>query len=188
MAKKNITDEELVDDLFTKLKKLFKHDLYIINKEYIIGGKASNDELPGYVICRLDIKYIKALFNVYKEEDVLYIADISNKELSPVLDTDYIINIKNTLCNKIDNIDTWNSLIDLLKDDMIKLLMSDNMSIDIDADNNKIILAKSLLPLITLKNIHKVYYHISNGDNISEIIYTYTQDQFTLYVIYNFIN
>ena len=53
MAKKEKTDEELILDLITKIKNVFRKDIYILNNYYIIGGEFSDETLHATYFCEL---------------------------------------------------------------------------------------------------------------------------------------
>lgn len=41
--KKEKTIEELLDDLFVKLKNIYNKDIFVIDSTYILGGDQSNE-------------------------------------------------------------------------------------------------------------------------------------------------
>lgn len=62
--KKEKTIEELLDDLFVKLKNIYNKDIFVIDSTYILGGDQSNESLYGDFICILEADYIRAMKSV----------------------------------------------------------------------------------------------------------------------------
>lgn len=77
MAKKKEKQaDELVMDLLTKIKNIFKKDLYIKDGMYLFGGSLSDESVYGDIYCAIEPKYMMALSDFFGKQDLIYIDDV----------------------------------------------------------------------------------------------------------------
>ena len=63
MTKKEVSPLAIFRDLCVKLSRVFK-DVYIVRNKYCIGGKVSDEEALGEILCILEPKFSDAILNL----------------------------------------------------------------------------------------------------------------------------
>lgn len=74
--KKEKQSDELVMDLLTKIKNIFKKDLYIKDGMYMFGGSLSDESVYGDIYCVIEPKYMMAISDFFGKQDLIYIDDV----------------------------------------------------------------------------------------------------------------
>ena len=88
MAKKREkTPEELVVEIMTKIKNVFKKDIFVKDNTLIFAGEYSNNDVSGDIICNLELDYRLAMDSVFGKNELLYIEDVTlfKQTLAPVI-------------------------------------------------------------------------------------------------------
>ena len=88
-------------DVLTKLKNVFKTDMYIVDKMYCIGGEESEDKNVGYSLCVLTPEVSEYLSETFGEHTkVIYIVNIAEAKKNYKQEKEYLY-IKTTLDPKV---------------------------------------------------------------------------------------
>lgn len=158
---------EKVDELLTKLPKVFKRDAYIINHTYIVGGDESEKINPGFSMCILTKKYIDALDEMYPDSKNIFISDIRKSKKEPLEyihttfdNNEFEIAKKNmaSIEKTINKFNDWKSL---------KIYDSDGSSFFDDAyikhipgETDTVVVSKEMFPLVSKTLSPTVSYNI----------------------------
>lgn len=193
--------------LLTKLKNVFKTDMYIIENLYCIGGEESESKNVGTNICILPFEtcvYLQDKFG--KHNQVIYIPNIANakkfyntaqeylyfKTNIDALTKKELLNRSKILNDKIRKVSTWKSF--NFTSEEIKALFTDKEGIILFSDDKElpeVYVSKSIYPMITEKNIANLYYSPTKEDkknNIYGFITSFDTKFFQLYSLINYID
>ena len=171
--KKEKTIEELLDDLFVKLKNIYNKDIFVIDSTYILGGDQSNESLYGDFICILEADYVRAMKSVLGDHRYVLISDIKAfKENPSGKDAFYYYDEVTKEVERYftkqkrihDTFDMGNSdwcTLATMSESELGKVFTDNRYVQMQPENPeypKIIIGKKLFPMVTLKNLSNVYY------------------------------
>ena len=201
-------------DICGKIENVFK-DVYITSNGYVIGYEHGD---PYLITFSDPVEVCNDFFKVCGLFRVLHINDMRNfrKFFSPrdpkttgTIDDYYNIvdskpeieKIKQTLSEKINSINSinnWESFIikddENLANDIVEALFANNQQIEFkpisidDEDNPIVMLTKSIIPLITKKNIGNLYYTTKKENkDLYLIIFNIELEYFRLNMIYYYI-
>lgn len=154
-----------IEELLTKLPKVFKRDAYIIGYTYCIGGEESEKLNAGSFICILNSDYSKDLEEMYPDTEVIHIKDIrkAKTDILEYIETDIsdISNIKDNL-NKvtkyIKNIDSWKSL--KIYDADGTSIFDNNYIVNIPNETTDVVISSEMFPLISKKLSPCISYNL----------------------------
>lgn len=198
--KKDLTPEELVMDLATKLKGVFKKDLYIKDSLYILPGHYTDDDLCGDILCIMELPYKQAVESVFGVHNLIYIDDIVEYKKEP--DKHYITftsedNIYNEVTEKqnkiktrIEEIETWENFISSFQEEILESIFNENASVDLKVDKYPTItVAKKLFPQVSLKNIDNLFYSIIplRENELYDFCLDFQFSHFKIYMIYHYL-
>ena len=170
-AKKELTCEEKISELFTKLTNVLGHDLYIVSNHYAIGGEETNEDNTGEVIAIFSNKYTEVLDEFNPNMDVLFIDNIreTKKDFSRIewiKPDDPKVKFKLKYLEKLVDLfvsqEEWNSL--ELTEEEQKLFFEQYFSIELFKDREDVetmICSKSAFPLLSEKTVDKFYWNYS---------------------------
>ena len=198
MAKKK---ELAFKDLLTKLGNIFPGDLFIIDGQDVVEGRKSFVRNDGHYTCVLTPEAVECVKSEYPDYDYIYIDDVKKAKTDP---STYIItnkkkmNLKNVddereiFLSNCEKIDSWNSLrID--EQTIDDIFEGKDVTIIIPKyDKTNVNLSKSLLPLVTKKNIDELRYSVrdvktSTSEKIIDVIFSMDHEYFTLYMVYSYL-
>jgi hypothetical protein len=202
MATKKQLDSKAV---LTKLSSIFKHDVYIVNNIYCIGGNLTEKETTGISLCVLTADIADILKEEFGNYRIIYIEDV--KKEKAVLDTDkqmylkikftkdeekLISNTIENLNNIIKKIDKWEKF--NWTDDEIVAMLSDGDMITLFTGNKDIpelFVSKVVFPGIAKNNIDSLYYSVYKNKDLKgvyELVTSLDIDIFQLYTVTRFID
>lgn len=202
MATKKQLDSKAV---LTKLSSIFKHDVYIVNNIYCIGGNLTEKETTGISLCVLTADIADILKEEFGNYRIIYIEDV--KKEKAVLDTDkqmylkikftkdeekLIFNTIENLNNIIKKIDKWEKF--NWTDDEIVAMLSDGDMITLFTGNKDIpelFVSKVVFPGIAKNNIDSLYYSVYKNKDLKgvyELVTSLDIDIFQLYTVTRFID
>ena len=185
-------------DVFTKLSYVFKTDLFIINKKYVIGGSDSNLKNVGTMMCELSDDSIEVIKEELPDSDMIYIKNI--KDAKKNLDDNIVINIlPTTKNNMLDSLEDTIKMIDKCKrwdnfklsEEEYKDFFDKSITIQVCKDETvtPISIAKVLFPMLTEKNFENLVYNLkTDGEYTDNLITKFEIEYFTLYNILYFLN
>ena len=153
-------------DVFTKLSYVFKTDLFIINKKYVIGGSDSNLKNVGTMMCELSDDSIEVIKEELPDNDMIYIknikdakTDLQNNIITEILPTtkDGVLESLKELKKQKKKITNWGKL--TLNEDEIDRLFNKNVSIEIckEETDTPVIISKNMFPMLTEKKLLLMY-------------------------------
>jgi hypothetical protein len=188
MAKKTFRD------LLVKLNNVFSSDMYLVNCLYVIAGKESDEDNKGYYLCKLTPELISICKDGLDPNKVYFISDIRSakddlstymKEVESVKEIDEINKRIKFIEDYVNKTETWNNFPFTEID--IKNIFSDGLCEDFfeDDDNTPTItLSKSLFPLVTEKNVNRLYYNFFVKEDYADLLVSFDFDFFNLYMVY----
>ena len=171
------------ETLLTKIAKVFKKDIYILNG-FCIAGQDSLAELKSLVRCRLSQESLNLVKEVFPDEEIIYISDVKKAKADlnnytttviPEMTKKDIIDRYVSCFQEFDSITEWDTF--NFSEEKIKQMFGDNLTTELFEDNDTIptvIIGASLFPLATEKNINDIYYHIEVGDDEDKLNKLYT--------------
>lgn len=199
MAKKEKTDEELILDLITKIKNVFRKDIYILNNYYIIGGEFSDETLHATYFCELVPEYSLTCKKFFGDHELIYIKDITEfkedtSKWNIVTDEDLINEIRTKIesaRNVVNDPSDWKSFSNL-KLSVIDDIMNNGKTSIIHQDEDDpmspyCIVAKKIFPLLGPKTMDHLLYEIRNYENAENIYLLITRLSFTHFILYGII-
>lgn len=197
MAKKEKSPEDLVMDLMTKIKNVFKKDIYIKDKFHIFAGEISDEDQYGDIFCILEPVYKIAIENYFEDSQLIYIDDVVEFKKTPQDHIKYIddngINQQLTkkhddMMNIINRISNWKCFTEE-STDIIETLFDKNSSVDFsDGNDSYITLCKKLFPLVTMKNVNNLFYGVDTLDkDMNMITFDFSFTHFKVYMIYYYL-
>ena len=201
MAKKEVSPLAIFRDLCVKLSRVFK-DVYIVRNKYCIGGKVSDEEALGEILCILEPKFSDAILNLLGENKVSYFFIPDIKEAKEKIDEgiefldlpfSWVVDTKTIeeLQKKITMFDSsfnkegiiWENLGE--KEDLIKAIYVDrqifNLPIEVQNGEPKeyITIAKQMIPIVTEKTINGAFLHLHKDEEYENLFIIYIDFQFT---------
>lgn len=198
MAKKELT----INDLFTKIQKVFPKDLYIVHNRYCVAGKLSDEETIYAGLCILDKEIMDILNGIFKPTDVIYIEDYKvaketpNTGIQVVTDEEVIKEVcerSETIMNKFTNAQSWDTL--PFKEGDVSTLFDKASTIELFGGDTKIpsiITGKDMFPLLTAKTIDTAMYSFLKYDEkmkLASIMFSYNFPVFfDVCLIFNYID
>ena len=199
-AKKEKSPNDLVMDLATKLKGVFKKDLYIKDSLYILPGHYTDDDLCGDILCIMELPYKQAVESVFGVHDLIYSDDIVEYKKDP--DNHYTTftkedNIYSEMDEKqrkiktrVDEIDTWENFITSFANEVLDSIFNDNAPVDLKVDKfPTITVAKKLFPKVSLKNIDNLFYSIKplRENELYDFCLDFQFSHFKIYMVYHYL-
>lgn len=197
-----MANKDYLKDLLIKISTIFPKDAYIINNMYCIEGPLSKSETAGYYICQLSPEVMNFLKEKFKRSEIIYLKNIKNAKtdfnepnVQIVKNEDDIQSIKKKI-KELRSVTTdpknkWasfkfteNDLTDLFDEcKFITLFENDSVIPPIE-------ISKTLLPLITRKNIDCLTYAVqlgNNDDELTKLIMDFDHELFHLFMIYEYL-
>ena len=190
---KEKTDNDLIRDLFIKLKPIFSTDVYIYDWKYVIAGEDSNQKIPGSYLCILHDKYVDALKVLYPTAKVLYVEDLVEIKLDMAHFykemNDKEIMYKTIIENKLNSetsIDDWKLLTETCKGIEETIFDLNHIYSILVKDDECIEIGKPLLPTITAKSIKGLLFHVNYDEKreIYDVHFKHHHTHFDLYMKY----
>ena len=202
MATKKELDSK---SILNKLASIFKHDIYIVNNIYCIGGNITEKETTGISLCVLTADIAETLKEEFGNYRIIYIEDI--KKEKAVLDTDkqMYLKIKFTKDEEKMISSTLEGILDITKkittwekfnwtEDEVVAMLSDGDMITLFTGNKNIpelLVSKVVFPGIAKNNIDSLYYSVYKNkelEGVYELVTSLDVDIFQLYTITRFID
>lgn len=200
MAKKEVSTEDLVMDLLTKIRNVFRKDIYIVDSFYILGGEDSNDSLPGHFYCELVQKYKLAVEKYFTRKDVIYISDIAEFKENPsenwmeITDENKCVELRalaHAYQKSVIEAEEWRTF-DALDDQTQSNIFNGKIAVihadPYDSNSPYCIVAKKVFPLIGPKTIDKLFIAVNKTAEDSDLYALITQLDFTHFTLYGYMN
>lgn len=170
--------QKKLHEIFTKLKNVYKRDLYVLNSRYVIAGPISLNESYGTVIAILTEGNKKEIEDCI-QSDFFYIEDIdsfkkaiSNEEafLTMIKFPDDSVkaqveeDVKKQLV-KFDKVTDWDKITSNMN--IGEIIFDDRLNYDLVYDDKYVLqIGKAALPLITKNNIESVTYNLDYMEDL----------------------
>ena len=200
MAKKEVNTEDLVMDLVTKIKNVFRKDIYIIDSFYVLGGEDSNESLPGHFYCELVQKYKRAVEEYFGRKDVIYITDIPSFKENPsdnwmeITDENKCVELRaeaHAYQKSVIEAEEWRTF-DSLDDTTQYNIFNGKIALiyadPYDHNSPYCIVAKKVFPLIGPKTMDKLFIAVNKTAEDSNLYALITQLDFTHFTLYGYMN
>ena len=190
-------------DFLNKIVKIYKRDMYVLDNQFLLPGKVSDEELVGHMICVMNIEKIKSIISDFGT--TYFISDIraAKKAMAENTENTYVstkllkselesvIKTKDKLMNKISNIKSWDELI--FDEETLNSIFTEGNTIELFKDDKKIpsvTIRNSVFPLLTEKTATSIFYNVykSNNDDIWYLTFMYNTDFFQCYNIITYID
>lgn len=197
MAKKK---DISIRELLVKLCNIFPSDMYIIYGRYIIEGPKSKEQNCGYYSACFNEDCSKVFLETFSKKDIIYFSDTKKakdeleKYTSIVTDEEKIKEIlkdSNTYIHKLQSIEKWNKF-NLSDKEIEDIFEGNEVEIVIDEKTDqKMMLSKSLLPLVNKTTFLDLYYHTKrlemedDENEIIQLILSFDHEYFQFYMTYN---
>lgn len=198
-VKKEKTPEMLVMDFMTKIKNIFKKDIYIKDKLYVFGGKFSDEDVYGDIVCVLEPTYKLALESYFDpEKRLIYIDNVAEFKKEPDIHYQYIDdeNIYQDLSKMYDDVmsnihqeNDWKSF-SSIPTELVEKIFDDNSSVNFvnNDDDSYVILCKKMFPLVTMKSLENLFYSIHPFiDDMDVMCLDYQFTHFRMCIVYHYI-
>lgn len=197
MAKKQLT----IRDLLTKASYVFPSDMYLVFNQYLVSGKESDENTNGRYICRLTPEMMQLCNETFGNDKIIYFTNIKKakdalEEYTEELSLDQMNEMKALVyaeTGRFLNIDEWKDF--QFTEEQVTDIFN-GTTIDIFKDDPKIpetILNKSMLPLVTDKNIQNITYYLYSipseeyGD-IYNLVISHVVEYFQIYMRYQYLS
>lgn len=183
-----------LNEILTKIVNVLKHDIYIIDNSICIGGKLTEDDLPGTYVCMLDHDYAKTFIDVFPGKKLLYLPDIKKVKNDPSLIEDNfnelrennIFNRWKFIKNRIENQKTWSNI--GLSPEEFNRIFEEKEVLTIKRNDLDFQVAKEMFPMIKkYEDMESLLYSTEDNGEIYDLIFKYDVKVFTLYGLYTYI-
>ena len=212
MAKKEKEPREILRDLFVKLTKVFKKDMYIYQGKFCIAGPETDEEAIGVIVCTLEPKYeavVKSeIIDNQDSKSPLILLNLS--EAKEAIDAGKEVPIREvifkdtieecvTKINEVTEMFTvagmvWKSLSDdpdliqaIFKEKLIFKMPIDTDDNEFDGDKEYISIASQMLPLVTEENINGAFAHwemVEKEEDLCKFLINFSFTHFRLQAVY----
>jgi hypothetical protein len=192
MAKKVV-----LKDILSKLSNIFKNDIYIYKKRYVVGGDISESRNVTKFMCVINIDLVELLACIPDDVDLVYLSDIKKQKdtfetsITPDIEESKKLNVINFIRGteeKANRIDSWSNF--NFTDEDKALLYDENITLELFKDDENIpsvTVSKTLFPLVTEKTIDNLYYHVILPKKEKDLVELFTSFDFDYFQIYNII-
>jgi len=197
MAKKK---ELELNDVLTKLSYIFPSDMYILDRKDVVEGKKSFERNDGHYTCSLSTEAVEVIKKYLPKKKYIYISDVKKAKkdldefLSTDIDDDTIMELeaeRSRFLTKCEDIEIWNEL--NINEKIIDDIFIGKETTILIPEYNKleIEVSKSLLPLITKKNINELRYSTRKVEGLPEVVvdvvFCMEQELFNFYMVYSYL-
>lgn len=182
-----------LNDIFTKLAYVYKNDLLIINKKYVLAGDKSYTSCVGDMLCILTDEAEEILKTDLPDANIILINDIKSAKtnlekemvLNPIQWIDSsILNTLKTRDKKQKNVKSWKKI--ELNDEEFDDFFNKGFSIDLFTESDNIptvTISKNLFPLLSDKNYDNFSFNVKVNDELCEFISKLETPHFTIFNI-----
>jgi hypothetical protein len=199
--KKELTSEEKVMDLMTKIKLIYKKDLYIRNNIHVFAGSKSDEDVCGIFLCTLEPDYMLAVKDFLGEHDLIFIDDVAEFKKDWETHTKFMTKddsqyhaldvVYNRVMDRMDSGEEWKSF-STNAADLLDSLFSDNTYVDFKdgEDVPSVTLGKKLFPSVTIKNVQNLFYYIKRLEekDLNIMVLDFHSTYFRLGIVYYYIS
>ena len=183
--------KEVYNDFLNKVLKIYKKDMYVIDNQYLLPGKYSDEELTGHTLCIINIENISELAKPSKLYFLSSVKDAKvefdkfcKTEFNSIEEKDIQDKYK-SLLSTINSINTWDELI--FTDEEKNALFANGETLDLFKYDKKIPsvkISKSVFPLITEKGNTSIYYNVKKTDEeMYRLVFKYQTEYFQFFNI-----
>ena len=186
-------------ELFTKLSYIFPDDIYIVGNHYVVEGEKSNKRNCATNAVILSSKSSELLEEKYKKSDIVCISNIKKGKddldnfSSIITEEEKIKEINTTIKEYIEkniSAERWDSF-QVSDEDLENIFNGKEVEYVLECDK-KIILSKSILPMITAKTFDELCYrqeeiHIEGEPPITRVVLAFDFPYFQAYLNFNYL-
>lgn len=187
-------------DILTKVVKIFKNDIFIIDNMYIIGGQISEERNDSNILLILSPDKVKIVKESFPDNNGIYIKDIAStkKDLSLVnteltdKEKEYTEKYIKTINDLFNENKEWKTFD--FSDEVIESIFEDGHTYELFHDTDEypnVIICKTVFPEITTKNAKDLLYNVIFPDDDYEKVYklitTISNDFYQMYNVVNYI-
>lgn len=191
---------KLLDGLLVKLNKLFKGCYICITKYAILNG-AHNSVGYGKIICEINDKeftVIQKIFDNIEHNGYLRINDIKEARVDLTLiktdltqdEIDFINGEIDNLNHDLDKVSEWKEFKldedDIKHEELLTDFFDKSIVIELETEIGPIIISKSILPHLTIKNItgNLLYTTYKFNDELDALLFEFKFTHFKMYICY----
>lgn len=189
------------NDILTKVSNVFKTDMYIIDYQFCLGGKESENDNKSLMMCVLTPDLINLVKETFPDNKNIFFTNVKKakdelQEYSTVnINKDILKNItekRDEILKKINNVKSWNSF--GFTEETIDDIFKEGGSLELFKDNKDIpsvTITKTLFPLVTNKCANELYYNLikpKEDNEIYELVTSFDTDWFQIYNIIQYLN
>lgn len=164
-----------LDELLTKMPKIFKRDAYVINHRYLVGGDESEKLNAGVYTCLLTEDYSNSIKEVF-DDNILYISDVRKSKsdkctyISSTYDEALLKKAQENIKlveNEVNSFNSWKEL--KIYDTDGSCIFDDDYIINIPGESKDIVISKEMFPL-TSKTLSPIISYNTKEDKESGIL------------------
>lgn len=184
-----------VNDILTKLVNVFKHDIYIIDWRYCLGGKLTEADTPGTAFCILEPECVERFKDEFPKNNVVFIDDIRKFKTDPdnhlnlkVSDSECskIISKRDDFVKKLTDIVSWHEL--SLSEKEADCIFDKGGLVDIKfSEAHTFAISKTLFPLIRKVSSDEVRYNILEDKENRGGSFLILTHEHPMFMFYNFV-
>lgn len=188
-------------DILSKVSNIFKNDIYIYKRRYIVGGAISEARNISRFFCVVNIDLLELMDIIPEEPELVYLEDVKKMKekvgeslVTEINDStkDEIISFINTTIHKVNKVKEWDNF-GWSEEDISKIFDNNEtfLLFENDKKNPNVLISKSLFPLVTKKNCDKLYYHTNlpkEKTDLIELIISFDHELFQIYNIITYLD
>ena len=188
-------------DILTKVSNVFKNDMYIIDYQFCLGGRESEDSNRSTFLCVLTPELMELVKEQFPENKNIFFSNVKKAKDDLSLYSDIkikedelkrITEKRNHIMKIISSIKSWNNF--NFDETTVTNIFKNGDSIELFQDDEKIpsvTIGKTLFPLVTEKNANNMYYSVilpKENSDIYQLITSFDTEWFQIYNIIQYLN
>lgn len=212
-----VKEKKTFNDFIIKVKRVFSHDIYIVNRKWILGGAESNLALPADFSLEIDPNFQPyvdmVFFDGHPERKDIYVGNLSSvkkdttsyeeliiRDVTEQEQEEFVKARMQQVYEILGSDDIWNPFLfskDVEQHDQAVMDCFDVLKLvklpDPKEQIHDVILGKSMLPGIGKKDIDNVFFRIELFDSDNEtgsvfrLIIRYEFTHYCMYGVYYFV-
>lgn len=171
--------ETKIGNVYTKIRQIFKTDIFILDNKYILAGPISEEDTFGTYLFILDSEFQEAFIEKYGSHKLIYISELaeykkkfSEEYLSYKDDNQELVTSVSakacSIISKINNTNTWKNLSELSEYDKNELF-EEKRSVMLTSylTGHGVMITNKLFPMIKESSIDSLEYGFTDSGNSS---------------------